>query len=773
MRYFRPPADYNGAVSLSVVAVSQEASSGSTALSSPVALDFTLQPVSEEPTVDTSNVTLREYTSSSSDGSYTSDHGVDLSNISVSLSDTSSLDNVTVTLSAVDGSDVAISGFVLEGTPSVGSASIDASGLTLTVSGTPDGADLVADLTTLLGEITLRPPEDFSGDATITASVTAQESGAEPSTAVTSSYTASVTAVAEAAVVTASTVLASDALLEDADIELDLSATVQDSSETIASVRISGLTDIGGLGLVGSLVDGSGQFCWLSDGAGTTTLTLAQFQGDVYFRPPADYNGSVSLSVVAVSQEASSGSTALSSSVALNFTLQPVSEEASSEVENINLIEFTNSTVDDTRAEYLTLYDNNPSYERPSLSNISVSVGDATSVTGAAVTLSFASAEDGESLPGSFGVFLEDGVSLQASNGSVKVYAGILPDDGNPASLTELLPLNGHFSHDGNDFTIFADTTGVADTNAIDLITSELAKLFVRPPEDFSGDVTVSTGVRSREDGAEMSPSADDTFAVQVVARAEAAVVTASTVLASDALLEDADIELDLSATVQDSSETIASVRISGLTDIGGLGLVGSLVDGSGNSVGVSDGAGTTTLTLAEFQGDVYFRPPADYNGSVSLSVVAVSQEASSGSTALSSPVALNFTLKPVSEEPSVSTSNVTLREYTSSSSDGSYTSDHGVDLSNISVSLSDTSSLDNVTVTLSAVDGSDVAISGFVLEGTPSVGSASIDASGLTLTVSGTPDGADLVADLTTLLGEITLRPPEDFSGDATITRV
>ena len=61
-------------------------------------------------------MTLREYTSSSSDDSYTSDR-VDLSNISVSLSDTSSLDNVTVTLSAVDGSDVAISGFVLEGTP--------------------------------------------------------------------------------------------------------------------------------------------------------------------------------------------------------------------------------------------------------------------------------------------------------------------------------------------------------------------------------------------------------------------------------------------------------------------------------------------------------------------------------------------------------------------------------------------------------------------------------------------------------------------------------
>ena len=232
-----------------------------------------------------------------------------------------------------------------------------------------------------------------------------------------------------------------------------------------------------------------------------------------------------------------------------------------------------------------------------------------------------------------------------------------------------------------------------------------LGDITLRPPEDFSGDATITARVTAQESGAEPSTAVTSSYTASVTAVAEAAVVTASTDLAS-ALLEDADIELDLSATVQDSSETIASVRISGLTDIGGLGLVGSLVDGSGNSVGVSDGAGTTTLTLAEFQGDVYFRPPADYNGAVSLSVVAVSQEASSGSTALSSPVALDFTLQPVSEEPTVDTSNVTLREYTSSSSDGSYTSDHGVDLSNISVSLSDTSSLDNVTVTLSAVDG-------------------------------------------------------------------
>ena len=86
------------------------------------------------------------------------------------------------------------------------------------------------------------------------------------------------------------------------------------------------------------------------------------------------------------------------------------------------------------------------------------------------------------------------------------------------------------------------------------------------------------------------------------------------------------------------------------MNDIGGLGLVGSLVDETGTLVGVSDGAGTTTLTAAQYAGEVYFRPPTDYNGTVDLTVVAVSQEPSSGSTATSDTYALNFSLDPVSQ---------------------------------------------------------------------------------------------------------------------------
>ena len=47
--------------------------------------------------------------------------------------------------------------------------------------GSSIGTDLVADITTLLSEIKLVPPEDYSGTATVTTSVTSSEVGAEES----------------------------------------------------------------------------------------------------------------------------------------------------------------------------------------------------------------------------------------------------------------------------------------------------------------------------------------------------------------------------------------------------------------------------------------------------------------------------------------------------------------------------------------------------------------------------------------------------------------
>ena len=243
--------------------------------------------------------------------------------------------------------DVAISGFVLEGTPSVGSASIDASGLTLTVSGSPVGADLVADLTTLLGEITLRPPEDFSGDATITARVTAQESGAEPSTAVTSSYTASVTAVAEAAVVTVANLSGDEddrSSLQINDQIINAISQDDDNSETIASYSISGLVD-GENSFV--LVDAAGDAVGVSDGSGGTTISAAEFAAGVFIEPPADFHGQVSLGVSVTTKETGSTSTAVSSESTFTVSISPIADAASITVPDsstpIQILEYTGS----------------------------------------------------------------------------------------------------------------------------------------------------------------------------------------------------------------------------------------------------------------------------------------------------------------------------------------------------------------------------------------------------------------------------------------------
>ena len=106
----------------------------------------------------------------------------------------------------------------------------------------------------------------------------------------------------------------------------------------------------------------------------------------------------MSLNIVAVVQEPSSGSTA-TSATSSNFTLTPVSEEASASSNDVSVVEFTNSV--DNVATYKT-----------DLSNITVSLSD-TSNLGEVVALSVAKDPDGlvdnETLGGA-GNFSIDGI---------------------------------------------------------------------------------------------------------------------------------------------------------------------------------------------------------------------------------------------------------------------------------------------------------------------------------------------------------------------------
>ena len=200
-------------------------------------------------------------------------------------------------------------------------------------------------MTTLLSEVKLVPPEDYSGTSTITTSVTSREDGATESQPTTDSFDITVSAVAETPTVTGS---APETNFEDTDIQLDLNVTINDNdaSETVSQVRISGLTSIGEQNLTGILVDGDGNLVGSNDGSGTTILTSAEYSAaqdgtaPIFFRPPADYSGDVSLDIVAVVQEPN-GSTATSASSTFSFRLNPVSETPDVSSNDVSVVEYT------------------------------------------------------------------------------------------------------------------------------------------------------------------------------------------------------------------------------------------------------------------------------------------------------------------------------------------------------------------------------------------------------------------------------------------------
>ena len=270
----------------------------------------------------------------------------------------------------------------------------DSGTLTLTVSGTPVGVDLLADLDTLLGDVTLRPPEDFSGDATITVGVTATEQGAEPSQQTTADFMASVAAVAESPTLSTQTLSGS----EDSHTSLEISNSIinavsndLDGSEAISQYVISGLTTNAGRPLI---VDSSQNPVGTSDGSGGTTITKAQFDAGIYLLPPDHFSGSVTLNVTAISKESGSLSTAETLG---NFLVQisPVAEvttvsvPASSTSSPIQILEYTgsddytstslNSSVvavddtDETQTIYITLQNNGSELPKLYLSGSEVS----------------------------------------------------------------------------------------------------------------------------------------------------------------------------------------------------------------------------------------------------------------------------------------------------------------------------------------------------------------------------------------------------------------
>ena len=200
-----------------------------------------------------------------------------------------------------------------------------------------------------------------------------------------------------------------------------------------------------------------------------------------------------------------------------------------------------------------------------------------------------------------------------------------------------------------------------------------MSNIGVLPPIDYStnsgDDIRVQIQVQAKETGAEFSaPSGGDfTLIVNPVASQPTISGEQSTISGLEDELPDPD-NIDSGIKISegivfnvndaDGSESIVAVNVSGV-------LPGyALVDVNNNAIGVSDGAGTVTLTNVqqitgttnfEFSSDVFLRSPNDQSGSLDLTISAISKEENSGATSVSETKTITVQIDPVADLPSIS----------------------------------------------------------------------------------------------------------------------
>jgi len=505
----------------------------------------------------------------------------------------------------------------------------------VTISGVPDGAALSAGtdngdgtwtLTSAdLSGLEVTPPSDFSGDITLSISVTATEASGD-TTNTQQDIVISVEGVADAPTLSANDVAGT----EDTPIALDLSSSLTDTdgSETL-SVTISGVPD------------GAELSAGIDNGDGTWTLTSAEL-GDLEITPPANFSGSFDLTVDAVSAEAD-GDTATSTD---SFTVNVVGQADG----------FTFSAGDVTGSEdtpialdidaQLIVIDGSESLE-VTLSGFP-----------AGTTFS-AGIDNGDgtwTVPGDD----LDGLSLQTPenfSGSFDITAVAIDSEADGDSITKSLD----FTVDVSPVTdapsvLVSDSTGLEDTPiALDLSVSlvdtdgsetlggvtisgvpdgfelstgvdngdgtwtlkptQLDGLTITPPSDFSGSFDLVVSATATEDGGD-TVTTERSLNVSVQAVADAPTLTVQAASG----LEDTVVPLDLASSLTDTdgSETL-SITISGVPD------------GAELSAGIDNGDGTWTLTADQLS-ELTLTPPSDFSGEFTLGVSATSLE-SNGDT--------------------------------------------------------------------------------------------------------------------------------------------
>lgn len=323
-----------------------------------------------------------------------------------------------------------------------------------------------------------------------------------------------------------------------------------------------------------------------------------------------------------------------------------------------------------------------------------------------------------------------DLVDLSANEGdliplNVGIGAGLVDTDGSETLSITIgnLPEGAQLFSGVTDLTNLDALTSLVPLNIVDgvvtLTTEQLEGLVMLPPAGMDEDFTLQVTATATEADAALTGNNQGVASVSGVINVDMTAVAdvPTLILQNAAGLEDGVIPLDISAMVEDTSETLSIT-------------IANVPAGAVLSAGSNNNDGTWTLTPAQLEG-LTITPPADSNEDFQLEVTATSTE-QDGTFATSS-ASLSVGVTGVADAPTLETGDVSGLE------------DMLVPL-NISANLADTDGSETLSVTISGLPAG-----------------ASLTAGTRNQDGSWTLDGGDLDG--------LSLSPSADFSGNFTLT--
>ncbi|EKF06980.1 hemolysin-type calcium-binding region, partial [Thalassospira profundimaris WP0211] len=548
--------------------------------------------------------------------------------------------------------------------------------LNVTISGVPDGATLSAGVdngdgtwtlsSEQLADLTITPPEDFSGSFGL--GVTATSADGSDVATTSGSITVDVTGVADAPTLDLSDATGN----EDNAIALDIDAGLTDSSETL-TVTVSGVP--GGATLSAGT----------DNGDGTWTLSSQQLSG-LTITPPENFSGSFDLGVTATSAD---GSDVTTTSGSITVDVAGVADAPALDVSSASGNEDSAIALDidaglTDSSETLTVTISGV----PNGGTLSAGTdnGDGTwtlnsdQLAGLTITP-----------PGDFSGSFEIGVTATSADGSdVATTADSITVDVTGVADAPTLDVNDASGNEESaialDFdagltdsseTLAITISGVPDGASLSagtdngdgtwtLSSEQLDGLTITPPADFSGSFDLGVTATSA-DGSDVATTTGS-ITVDVAGVADAPTLDVANASGS----EDSAIALDIDAGLTDSSETLA-VTISGVPD------------GATLSAGTNNGDGTWSLEPGQLEG-LTITPPQDFSGSFDLGVAATSADGEDVATTTDS---ITVDVVGVADDPTLDVSDASGNE------------DSAIAL-NIDAALADSS--ETLTITISGV---------------------------------------------------------------------